>query len=57
MEAPRIVFDETRAVYRVEYAGMAREHRQEWQAQIWYQDALSAYGHEAAGPAPAAKEA
>jgi len=57
MEAPRIVFDETRAVYRVEYAGMAREHRQEWQAQIWYLDALSAYGHAAAGSAPAAEGA
>jgi len=49
-----MVFDETRAVYRVEYAGMVREHRQEWQALIWYQDAINVYGlrlHEDRPPA------
>lgn len=44
MEAPRLVFDETKSTWRVEYAGMTREHHQEWQARIWYQDAVAAYG-------------
>ena len=44
MAEPRIVFDETRSVWRVEYAGMVREHQQYWQAAVWYQAACQTYG-------------
>ena len=43
MPAPRLVFDETRWIWRVEYAGMVREHQQHWQALIWYEDARQSY--------------
>ena len=43
MAAPRLVFDETRWVWRVEYAGMVREHAQYWQDLCWYQMALQSY--------------
>jgi len=43
MAAPRLVFDETRFTWRVEYAGMVREHKQYWQAAVWYEDALRSY--------------
>jgi hypothetical protein len=46
MAAPRLVFDETRRLWRVEYAGMLREHSQYWQALVWYEDALQSYGIE-----------
>jgi hypothetical protein len=44
MTAPRLVFDETRSIWRVEHAGMVREHQQYWQAVVWYEDALQSYG-------------
>jgi hypothetical protein len=43
MAAPRLVFDETRWVWRVEYAGMVREHQQYWQALVMYE--LAWQGH------------
>jgi hypothetical protein len=43
MAAPRVVFDETRAVWRLEYAGMLREHHDGWQVLIWYQAAWQSY--------------
>ena len=39
-----MVFDDARGVWRVEYAGMVREHQQEWQARVWLQDAVNIYG-------------
>jgi hypothetical protein len=30
-------------VWRVIYAGMIKEHRQEWQARVFYQQALQLY--------------
>ena len=57
MAAPRLVFDETRSTWRVYYAGTVREHQQDWQALIWYEDALQSYGstlHEDGPPASGA---
>lgn len=31
-------------VWRVVYLGMVKEHRQEWQARCFYQQALQMYG-------------
>ena len=36
-------------VWRVTYAGMIREHAQEWQARVWFQEALQAYARDQAG--------
>jgi|TARA_S200002703_G_C3752542_1_gene231557 hypothetical protein len=30
-------------VWRVTYAGMIKEHTQEWQAKVWFQEALQLY--------------
>lgn len=30
-------------VWRVTYAGMIKEHRQEWQARVFYEQALQLY--------------
>jgi hypothetical protein len=56
MAAPRLVFDETRSIWHVEYAGMVREHPQYWQALCWYEMAMQSYsatdkdGPSAGGP-------
>jgi hypothetical protein len=57
MAAPRLVFDETRAIWQVEYAGMVREHPQYWQALCWHEMAcsptsqrLTRHGPAAGGP-------
>ena len=33
-------------VWRVTYAGMIREHSQEWQARVWFQEALQVYARD-----------
>jgi hypothetical protein len=30
-------------IWRVTFAGITREHRQQWQAEIYYQQAMDAY--------------
>jgi len=30
-------------IWRVTYAGMIKEHHQEWQARVWFQEALQLY--------------
>jgi len=30
-------------IWRVTFAGITREHRQQWQAEIYYQQAINAY--------------
>ena len=32
-------------LYRVTYAGMTREHYQEWQAKCWYEQVLDMWRH------------
>ena len=32
-------------LYRVTYAGMTREHYQEWQAKCWYEQVLEMWRH------------
>lgn len=36
-------------IWRVTYAGMIREHPQEWQARVWFQEALQVYARDQAG--------
>ena len=45
MAAPTITFiaDDQGGMWEVTYAGMVRQHRQEWQAWCWYQMAQAAY--------------
>jgi len=33
----------TGTIWRVTFAGITREHRQQWQAKIYYQQAMDAY--------------
>jgi hypothetical protein len=33
----------TGTIWRVTFAGITREHRQQWQAEIYYQQAMDAY--------------
>ncbi len=33
----------TGTTWRVTFAGITREHRQQWQAEIYYQQAMDAY--------------
>jgi hypothetical protein len=33
----------TGTIWRVTFAGITREHRQRWQAEIYYQQAMDAY--------------
>ena len=42
---PRLeeLIDDEGPLYRVTYAGMTREHRQEWQAMVWLHEAQSMY--------------
>lgn len=42
MNLPTIELIETKdgKIWRVVYAGMVKEHRQEWQARVFYQQAL-----------------
>jgi len=45
--APKLDVIETKngKLYRVTYAGMAREHYQEWQAKCWYEQVLEMWRH------------
>ena len=45
--APKLDAIETKygKLYRVTYAGMTREHYQEWQAKCWYEQALEMWRH------------
>jgi len=45
--APRLDVIETKygKLYRVSYAGMTREHYQEWQAKCWYDQLLEMWRH------------
>jgi hypothetical protein len=45
--APKLDVIETKygKLYRVTYAGMTREHYQEWQAKCWYEQALEMWRH------------
>mgnify|MGYP003154962091 FL=1 len=47
MTAPRLDVIETKygKLYRVTYAGMTREHYQEWQAKCWYEQVLEMWRH------------
>ena len=47
MTAPRLDVIETKygKLYRVTYAGMTREHYQEWQANCWYEQVLEMWRH------------
>jgi hypothetical protein len=45
--APKLDAIETKygKLYRVTYAGMTREHYQEWQANCWYEQVLEMWRH------------
>jgi hypothetical protein len=45
--APKLDVIETKygKLYRVTYAGMTREHYQEWQAKCWYEQVLDMWRH------------
>ena len=45
--APKLDVIETKygKLYRVTYAGMTREHYQEWQARCWYEQVLDMWRH------------
>jgi len=45
--APKLDVIETKygKLYRVTYAGMTREHYQEWQAKCWYEQVLEMWRH------------
>ena len=45
--APKLDVIETKngKVYRVTYAGMTREHVQEWQARCWFEQVLDMWRH------------
>lgn len=45
MNAPTLELIQTPngPLWRVSYAGMVKEHRQEWQAKVFYQQAISLY--------------
>ena len=45
--APKLDVIETKygKLYRVTYAGMTREHYQEWQANCWYEQVLEMWRH------------
>jgi len=46
MNQPTLQVIETkngRKIWRVTYAGMIKEHFQEWQARVWFQEALQVY--------------
>lgn len=45
--APTLDVIETKygKLYRVTYAGMTREHYQEWQANCWYEQVLEMWRH------------
>lgn len=47
MTAPKLDVIETKygKLYRVTYAGMTREHYQEWQANCWYEQVLEMWRH------------
>lgn len=46
-EIPKLEVIETKngKMYRVTYAGMSREHYQEWQAKCWYEQVLEMWRH------------
>jgi hypothetical protein len=48
MTAPKLDVIETKygKLYRVTYAGMTREHYQEWQANCWYEQVLEMWRHQ-----------
>jgi hypothetical protein len=45
--APRldVIHTENGKLYRVTYAGMTREHVQEWQARCWFEQVLDMWRH------------
>jgi hypothetical protein len=45
--APKLDVIETKngKIYRVTYAGMTREHVQEWQARCWFEQVLDMWRH------------
>lgn len=45
MTPPRLEVIQTKEgrIFRIHYAGMIKEHRQEWQANWYYQQVLNAY--------------
>jgi hypothetical protein len=45
--APKLDVIETKygKLYRITYAGMTREHYQEWQAKCWYEQVLEMWRH------------
>ena len=45
--APKLDVIETKygKLYRITYAGMTREHYQEWQANCWYEQVLEMWRH------------
>ena len=58
MPAPTIERIETAdgVIWRVTYAGMVREHRQDWQAWCFYEMARAAYAAQSALSTPSAPE-
>lgn len=54
MEPPKLERIETNEgeIWRVTYAGMVREHRQEWQARVFLQQALQMAANDIRRQAP-----
>lgn len=45
MQPPKLELIDTanEKIWRVTYAGMIKEHRQEWQARVFYEQAIQLY--------------